>query len=274
MRSAEPRAARKALAGLLRFLGRDGASGPAPADAAGRITLLREDGASRPLDSALLRAALARGLAADGPAQPGEARGGAVRLYRTTPEGRAALRRWLADPESAFQDQHRSLAAASDPDLGALTVNLAESPLAALARLRGKGGEPFLSPAEVAAGERLRVDFTRAGMLPGLGQRWEPVRAQRQPGGAGGVAELTDAALQARQRTLAALAAVGPELSGVLLDLCCFLKGLADVERERQWPARSAKLMLRTALAALARHYEAPRRRDLRPRSAPPPHAP
>ena len=272
MRSSDVRTSRKALAGLVGFVARGEAIGPLPSVRSGRITLERSDGSRRDVDANLLKAALARGLVSDKVSQGGEVAGSAkgkdqgavmkpaLRAYALTSEGRAALKRWLSDPDSAFQDQHRTLVSGSDPDQGVMTVNAAESPLTALARIKAKDGSLFLDPAHVEAGERLRVDFTRGQMQPSLGQRWEPVRLGRQSGAPGGAAEMSEAALSARLRVERALADVGPELAGVLLDVCCFLKGLAEVERERQWPARSAKLMLRTALAALARHYSGPRR--------------
>jgi Domain of unknown function (DUF6456) len=131
-------------------------------------------------------------------------------------------------------------------------VNRAESPLAWLAARHGSDGKPLLSPRCVAAGERLRADLERSAMLPRLGVDWS-----RSPGTGGGPLryEPGEAALAARQRCEAALGSVGPDLSGLLLDVCGFLKGLSVVEGERGWPPRSARIVLELALKRLADHY-------------------
>ncbi|WP_394690045.1 DUF6456 domain-containing protein [Hoeflea sp.] len=269
MKSAETRAMRKSLGATIGFLARGAASQdlsePSP-NSHQLVVLVRCDGARREVEPALLNAALSRELIAR-QTRPDTK----ICSFVLTTEGRSALKRMMADPDSAFQDQHRRIVTRTDADFGAVSVNDLESPLAALARLKGQDGAPFLGQDLVEAGERLRADFTRGQMTPSLGQRWEPVRAGRMSCKAGGGQDIADAAISARSRVEAAIVAIGPELSGVALDVCCFLKGLSQVERERQWPARSAKLMLRTALQMLARHYAAPRGST---RRVPPLHAP
>lgn len=130
-------------------------------------------------------------------------------------------------------------------------VNLDESPLAWLARRTDKAGRPMISSPQFLAGERLRLDFTRAGLTPRVTTDWSSLGAS----GGGGPGAFSDAVLAAKGRLDAALTAVGPELSGVVLDVCCFLKGLEAVEGERQWPARTAKVVLGLGLDRLARHY-------------------
>jgi len=133
-------------------------------------------------------------------------------------------------------------------------INPEESPLAMLYWRKTASGSSFISEDEFLAGERLRTDFTRGSLMPSITMRWDK-SVRSRPNGPGGMAELTDIALASRVRVERALEAVGPELNGVLVDVCCFLKGLETVERERQWPARSAKMLLKAGLAALHRHY-------------------
>lgn len=176
-------------------------------------------------------------------------------------EASSFLRRALVTGEEAFVEQHGEIVVTSAEIDGArqpVRRNLAESPLGTIARMKDRDGKPFLPAEALEAGERLLADFTRGQLQPRVTASWEPRLATRAKGSAGGQADIADSAISARNRFSRAVDAMGPELSGVAMDVCCFAKGLETVERERQWPARSAKLMLRTALLALARHYAPP----------------
>jgi hypothetical protein len=137
----------------------------------------------------------------------------------------------------------------------ALLVNESESPLAWLARRKDTNGNPMIDAAQFAAGERLRADFTRAAMTPRIGANLSaPVAHGRRSAGESS-ANFSDLVIAAKERLNHALDAAGPEFSGLLLDVCCFLKGLETVERERGWPRRTSKVVLGLALDRLARHY-------------------
>jgi len=136
-----------------------------------------------------------------------------------------------------------------------ILVDDAESPLAWLARRRGRDGRPLIEPHQLQSGERLRAEFTRGHLMPRITSNWEDPIATGRRAGSGVSGNFTDVVIAARQRVRTALDAVGPEFSGLLLDVCCFLKRLEDIERERAWPARSAKVVLQLALDRLARHY-------------------
>lgn len=164
-----------------------------------------------------------------------------------------------AQPEiDSFRGQHLALAQrqiATEFGRSNVTVDEAESPLAWLARRRGPNGRAFIEAHHLQAGERLRVDFTHAHLMPRTTSNWaSPVATDRSSTGER-AADFTETMIAARQRVRQALDAVGPEFSGLLVDVCCFLKGLEDIERERSWPVRSAKVVLQLGLEKLARHY-------------------
>jgi hypothetical protein len=162
-----------------------------------------------------------------------------------------------ADGIDSFRAQHLDLATREImTETGAISVlmNDGESPLAWLARRKGRDGHAMISPNQFIAGEKLRADFTRGHLSPRVTSDWTAPtgRSRAQGGGAG---EMTDLIVASRQRLRLAMEACGPEFSGLLMDVCCFLRGLEEVERERGWPSRSAKIVLQLGLDRLARHY-------------------
>lgn len=181
--------------------------------------------------------------------------------YKITAAGRAHLARAALahsdGPVDAFRAQHLVLAERdieTPAGRSGVTMNEAESPLAWLARRTGRDGRPLIDPVHLQAGERLRGDFTRAQLMPRTTSNWSAAVALDGRSN-NSAAFFSDAVIAARQCVRNALEAVGPEFAGLLLDLCCFLKGLEEIERERRWPPRSAKVVLQLGLDRLARHY-------------------
>ncbi|WP_417255466.1 DUF6456 domain-containing protein [Celeribacter halophilus] len=195
---------------------------------------------------------------------------GKITRYTITAAGRAALRRFLAEEESARAGFAEAPARFGDLDpaydfraglsQGAggskrIRYAAAESPILVLARHREKDGTPFLSTELVAAAERLREDFELAQLGKGAAPEWEHYLT-------GKAQKTVDADVNgfgpeaARTRVAAVLLDLGPGLGDVVLRCCCYLDGMEQAEKRLGWSARSGKIVLRIALQRLKTHYD------------------
>ncbi len=135
----------------------------------------------------------------------------------------------------------------------ARAANLGESPIAWLARRRDQYGQPWLTPQEAAAGERLRDDFYRAGTVGRLTMDWS---GQPRAGAGGGPrVDPAERARAAKTRVAAALQAAGPGLREILERVCLHGSALQAAERNLGLPRRAGKTVLKLALGRLAQHY-------------------
>jgi hypothetical protein len=185
--------------------------------------------------------------------------------------GRAWLRR-IETEGDPFREQHQ-LRAVTLKELDGIRrpmlVNEAESPLGWLKSRKSRSGHPLISDAQYEAGERLRADYWFAHLSPRVTANWSALApsGRSRRGAPFDAASLRDEVIAAKERVMRALDAVGPELAGVLVNICCELKGLEEAERSHDWPQRAGKVVLKLALTRLARHYgldvpsELPRRR-------------
>jgi Domain of unknown function (DUF6456) len=175
-----------------------------------------------------------------------------------TEAGRSRLRRDAGSEDFLRQHQIR---VARDVDIGGtrrpVVVDDGESPLGWLKSRKDRSGRPLISAEQYEAGERLRADYWFAQLSPRVTANWTalaPAETRRR-GAQTDAASLRDNVIAAKARVVGALQAVGPELAGVLIDVCCELKGLEEAEKAEGWPARSGKVVLQIALTRLARHY-------------------
>jgi hypothetical protein len=173
--------------------------------------------------------------------------------------GRAWLRR-AASAGDGFREQHQSRSRQTREVEGSrrpVLVNDAESPLGWLRSRKDRQGRPLITDHQYAAGERLRADYWFAQLSPRVTANWSalaPADRSRRAAPAHGVS-LRDDVVAAKERVRRALTEVGPELSGVLIDVCCELKGIEVAEKSKGWPKRAGKVVLQIALDRLARHY-------------------
>src|SRR5471032_2446721 len=116
-----------------------------------------------------------------------------------------------------FRSQHLNLAQrqmATEQGRATVTIDESESPLAWLARRRGRDGRALIEPQQLQAGERLRADFTRAHLMPRTTSNWaSPISSGRRGAGGDRAAAFAETMVAARQRVHQALDAAGPEFA-------------------------------------------------------------
>ena len=175
----------------------------------------------------------------------------------TRPDGGWTLRRATSAsvaPEPGRPGQIIGERAVIQPDgrLSPRVANLGESPLAWLARRRDADGRPFLTPAQFAAGERLRTEAETALKGPSVTMRWDAL--PRAGGGSAARAEPSDRALSAARRVETALAACGLRRQ-MVEQICIHGTALQLAERGLGLKKREGKRLLIAGLDLLARHY-------------------
>lgn len=142
-------------------------------------------------------------------------------------------------------------------DDGAVTArraNLGQSAIAWLARHRDADGRPWLSPAEIAAADRLARDAEAAMRGPSVTMRWDALPRAGAGGDAAGRGGPGGAAMAASGRVETALAACGPA-RGMVEAICIRSSALQAAERDLGLGRRRGKAVLKNGLIALANHY-------------------
>lgn len=180
--------------------------------------------------------------------------------WSVTEAGLARLKRLQQsheDDEGRFAAQHRTLRPRSvmDPH-GRMAVALANADASPVARYAvARPGRPaLLEPVHVTAADRLRADYDASTLRSRVTSDWSGVprsgpRSGHDPAGA------PARALDARTRVMDALAALGPGLDRLLINIVIRETGMERAVLDLGWPDKAGATALRLALERLAVHY-------------------
>ncbi len=188
------------------------------------------------------------------------ARVGDRHAYALTDAGRRRIMRADARTDEAFGAQHAPIVERYVAE-GAGAVRRvrgyqAEPVLARLAGMRDGRGAALLTPAELRAAHALRTDWERGQARAARGADWSAAPSDRDRRGSCNGLEIAFATgCDARARFTRALEGLGAPLRRVVEDICLRERGLEAIEAGSGWPARSAKVALKLALAQLAQNY-------------------
>ena len=113
----------------------------------------------------------------------------------------------------------------------------------------------LLTERQFAAGEQLRADFTRAGLMAVVTMQWDAPAPDGSPRAARSHDAATVASIDAKRRFDGAMAHVGNGLGDVCWRVICAGDGMVVTERALGWPTRSGRIILAMALDRLAEYY-------------------
>lgn len=165
----------------------------------------------------------------------------------TTKEAAHWMRRqklWLANPNPQQQSPDQC-----EPSGTALPI-VGNGQLNRLCRSTNKSGG-LLSPDHILAANRLERLVERAMLTPQITRDYSQLNATLGQSKSHGQNDISDMAADARKELARLYAQLPADCINLLVDVCGFSKGLQEVEANRNWPRRSAKLVAKIGLDQL-----------------------
>lgn len=167
-------------------------------------------------------------------------------VLQTTSDAPNWLRRqklWLAQPDPSTPQMD---AVQSDP------TKLPQVGNGQLNRLFSHNAKKaILSADHILAAHRLERLIERAMLMPKITRDYRDLSMSLGQSKGSGQHDISDMAADARKELARLYQQLPPDCMSALMDICGFGKGLQEIEATRNWPRRSAKLVVKIGLDQL-----------------------